>query len=63
MLFQQTQMAEQQAETEVTKDRLANLEQEEVELRTNVKRLETHLNKYVPTSSIKELQVTEFLCN
>lgn len=56
-------MAEQQAETEVTKDRLANLEQEEVELRTNVKRLETHLNKYVPTSSIKELQVTEFLCN
>lgn len=63
MLFQQTQMAEQQVETEVTKNRLANLEQEDVELMANVKRLETHLNNYVLTSSIKELQVTELLCN
>lgn len=63
MLFQQTQMAEQQVETEVTKNRLANLEQEDVELMANVKRLETHLNNYVPTSSIKELQVTELPCN
>lgn len=63
MLFQQTQMAEQQVETEVTKNRLANLEQEDVELMASVKRLETHLNNYVPTSSIKELQVMELPCN
>lgn len=63
MLFQQTQMAEQQVETEVTKNRLANLEQEDVQLMANVKRLETHLNNHVPTSSIKELQVTELPCN
>lgn len=63
MLFQQTQMAEQQVETEVTKNRLANLEQEDVELMANVKTLETHLNTYVPTSSIKELQVPELPCN
>lgn len=63
MLFQQTQMAEQQVETEVTKNRLANLEQEDVQLMANVKRLETRLNNYVPTSSIKELQVTKLPCN
>lgn len=63
MPFQQTQMAEQQVETKVTKNRLANLEQKDVELVANVRRLETHLNNYVPTSSIKELQVTEFPWN
>lgn len=59
MLFQQTQMAEQQVEAEVTKNRLANLEQDDAELMANVKTLETHLNNYVPTSSIKELQVAQ----
>lgn len=63
MLFQQTQMAEQQAETKVTKDMLASLVQEEVELMTNVKRLETQLSNYMPASSITELQVMELLCN
>lgn len=63
MLFQQTQVAEQQAETTVTKDRLASLVQEELELMTNVKRLETHLSNYMVASSITELQVMEPLCN
>lgn len=57
MLFRQTQMAEQQVETEATKTRLANLERDDVELTASVKTLETQLNRYVPTSSIKELQV------
>lgn len=56
-------MAEQQAKTEMTKDRLARMEQEEVELMTKVKRLELHVNSYVPMSSIKELQVAEIKCN
>lgn len=56
-------MAEQQAETKVTKDRLASLVQEEAELVTNVKEVEARLSNYVPTSSIKELQVMELLCN
>lgn len=63
MPFQQAQMAEQQAETKVTKDRLASLVQEEVELIKNVKRLETDLSNYMQASSITELQVMELLCN
>lgn len=63
MLFQQTQMAEQQAETKVTKDMLESLVQEEAELMKNVKRLERHLSNYMPASSITELQVMELLCN
>lgn len=49
-------MAKQQAETKMTKDWLAGMEQEEVALRTKVKKLETYVNT---SSSIKELQVTE----
>lgn len=51
-------MAKQQAQTMMTKDWLASVEQEEAELKTKVRRLEMHLNNAVPTS-IKELQVTE----
>lgn len=51
----QDQMAKQQAQTEMTKDWLASMEQEEVELGTKVRRLETYLNNFFP-SSIKELQ-------
>lgn len=51
----QAQMATQQAETKKTKDWLANLEQEEVELKTKVERLEKHLKNSLPTS-IRELQ-------
>ncbi|XP_073350441.1 angiopoietin-like protein 8 [Pagrus major] len=51
----QAQMAEQQAQTKKTKDRLTGMEQEEVELKTKVKKLEAYLNDSVPTS-IKELQ-------
>ncbi|XP_071326074.1 angiopoietin-like protein 8 [Trachinotus anak] len=51
----QDQMAKQQAQTKMTKDWLASVEQEEVELETKVRRLEMHLNNSVPTS-IKELQ-------
>lgn len=58
MLFWQAQMAEQQAQTKMTKDCLASMEQEEAELETKVKRLETYLNNSAPTR-IKELQVTE----
>ncbi len=50
-------MAEQQAQTRMTKDRLAGTEQEEVELMTKVKRLEMYLNNSEPTSA-KELKVT-----
>lgn len=59
MLFPQTQMAEQQVQTEATKDRLADLERDGVELTASVRTLETQLNRYVPTSSIKELQVAQ----
>ena len=49
-------MAEQQAETKTTKDWLAGMEQEEVELTTEVKKLEMFLNTKL---GIRELQVTE----
>ncbi|XP_049924621.1 uncharacterized protein angptl8 [Epinephelus moara] len=49
----QAQMAKQQAETKMTKDWLAGMEQEEVVLRTKVKKLETYVDT---SSSIKELQ-------
>lgn len=58
MLFWQAQMAKQQAQTEMTKDWLTSVEQEEGELKTKVKSLEIYLNNSAPTS-IKELQVTE----
>lgn len=58
MLFWQAQMAKQLAETMTTKDWLARVEQEEVELKTKVKRMEMYLNNANP-SSIKELQVTQ----
>ena len=58
MLFWQVQMAEQQAQTKKTKDWLTGIEQEDVQLKTKVKKLEMYLNNSVPTS-IKELQVTE----
>ncbi|XP_070778884.1 angiopoietin-like protein 8 [Enoplosus armatus] len=51
----QDQLVKQQTQTKMTKDWLANMEQEEVELKTKVKRLEMYLNNSVPTS-IKELQ-------
>ncbi|XP_063759724.1 uncharacterized protein angptl8 isoform X2 [Eleginops maclovinus] len=47
----QAQMAKQQAQTKLTKDWLASVEQEEVELKTKVKKLEMYLN-----TNIKELQ-------
>lgn len=50
-------MAKQQTQTKMTKDWLARMEQEEVELKTKVKRLEVYLNNFVPTN-MKELQVT-----
>ncbi|KAK1877905.1 Angiopoietin-like protein 8 [Dissostichus eleginoides] len=49
----QAQMAKQQAQTKMTKDWLASVEQEEVELQTKVKKLEMYLNTII---SIKELQ-------
>ncbi|KAM4598725.1 uncharacterized protein angptl8 [Polymixia lowei] len=52
----QVQMAGLQAQTEVTKNRLASVEQEEAELKTKVENLETYLNNPIPTR-IKELQV------
>ncbi|XP_044036540.1 uncharacterized protein angptl8 [Siniperca chuatsi] len=51
----QAQMAKQQAQTKMTKDWLASMEKEEVELKTKVKRLEMYLNNSVPTN-IKQLQ-------
>lgn len=51
-------MVKQQAQTKMTKDWLASVEEEEMELKTKVKRLETYLNNSAP-SSIKELQVTQ----
>ncbi|XP_035852590.1 uncharacterized protein si:dkey-114l24.2 isoform X1 [Sander lucioperca] len=49
----QAQMAKQQAQTKTTKDWLASMEQEVVELKTKVKKLEMYLNTNI---SIKELQ-------
>ncbi|XP_060945419.1 uncharacterized protein angptl8 [Limanda limanda] len=51
----QAQMAKQQDQTVMTKDWLASMEQQEVELKTKVRRLEMYLNNFAPTS-IKELQ-------
>ncbi|KAM9843457.1 uncharacterized protein angptl8 [Aulostomus maculatus] len=51
----QAQMAKQQAQTKTAKDWLANIEQEEVELKTKVKSMEVYLNNTFPTS-VKELQ-------
>lgn len=51
-------MVKQQAQTKMTKDWLAGVEEEEIELKTKVRRLETFLDDSAP-SSIKELQVTE----
>ncbi|XP_051243804.1 uncharacterized protein angptl8 [Dicentrarchus labrax] len=52
----QAQMVEQQAQTKVTKDWLASMEQEDVALKTKVKKLEMYLSNSVPTTNIKELQ-------
>ncbi|KAK5884799.1 hypothetical protein CesoFtcFv8_018585 [Champsocephalus esox] len=49
----QAQMAKQRAQINMTKDWLASVEQEEVELQTKVKKLEMYLNTSI---SIKELQ-------
>ncbi|XP_034750114.1 uncharacterized protein si:dkey-114l24.2 [Etheostoma cragini] len=49
----QAQMSKQKAQTKTTKDWLASMEQEEVELKTKVKKLEMYLNTNI---SIKELQ-------
>lgn len=51
----QDQMAKQEAQTRMTRDWLARIEQEEEQLRTKVKRLDTYLNNSFFTS-IKELQ-------
>lgn len=51
-------MVKQQSQTKMTKDWLANVEQEETELKTKVKRLEMYIANSAP-SSIKELQVTK----
>ncbi|XP_042247835.1 uncharacterized protein angptl8 isoform X3 [Thunnus maccoyii] len=51
----EAQMAKQQAQTTMTKDWLARMEQEEVELATKVRRVEMNLNNLFP-SNIKELQ-------
>lgn len=50
-------MAKQQAQTKMTKDWLASVEQEEADLKTKVKRLEMYINNSAPT--VKELQVRE----
>ncbi|XP_037333371.2 uncharacterized protein angptl8 isoform X2 [Pungitius pungitius] len=52
-VIQRLQMAEQRAQTKMTKDCLASLEQEEAELKTKVQKLEMYLHTNV---SIKELQ-------
>lgn len=49
-------MAKQQAQTKTTIDWLASIEQEEVELKTKVTKLEMYVNTKM---SIKELQVPE----
>ncbi|XP_034394381.1 uncharacterized protein si:dkey-114l24.2 [Cyclopterus lumpus] len=53
MQLLQAQMAKQQAQTKMAKDRLGRMEQEEAELKTKVKKLELYLNTNM---SIKELQ-------
>lgn len=58
MLLWQAQMAEQQAQTRMTKDWLAGMEQEEAELQTKVRRLEMYVNSSAP-GSITELQVPD----
>lgn len=50
-------MAEQQARTRMTKERLAGVEQEEAELHAKVKRLEMSVDSSAP-GRVKELQVT-----
>lgn len=55
-------MAKEHAQTKMTKDWLASMEQEDVELNTKVKMLEMYINNSVPTS-IKELQVFRVLGN
>lgn len=56
MLFWQAQMVKQQAQTKMTNDWLANMEEEEMELKTKVKTMEMYINNSAP-SSIKELKV------
>lgn len=51
----QDQMAKQEAQTKMTRDWLARIEQEEEQLRTKVKALDTYLSNSYSTS-IKELQ-------
>lgn len=51
-------MAQQQARTRVTTERLAGVEREEAELRTKVKRLEMCVDGSAP-GSVKELQVPD----
>lgn len=50
-------MAEQQAQTRMTKDWLAGMEQEEAELQTKVRRLEMYVSS--APGSITELQVPD----
>lgn len=56
MLFWQTQMAGMHAQAELTKGKLTQVEQEEVELKKKVANLETYLKHALPTRII-ELQV------
>ncbi|XP_072298274.1 uncharacterized protein angptl8 [Eucyclogobius newberryi] len=51
----QDQMAKQEAQTSMTRDWLAHIEQEEEQLRAKVKRLDSYLNTALLTS-IRELQ-------
>lgn len=51
----QDQMAKQEAQTKMTREWLAHIEQEEEQLRTKVKTLDTYLSNSLPTS-VKELQ-------
>lgn len=51
-------MAEQQAQTRMTKDWLTGMEQEEAELQTKVRRLEMYVNSSAP-GSITEMQVPD----
>ncbi|XP_054596107.1 angiopoietin-like protein 8 [Nothobranchius furzeri] len=51
----QAQMAKQQAQTQLTKDRLSSMEQEEEQLKTKVKRLEMLMDDPVH-GSIRELK-------
>ncbi|XP_078124818.1 angiopoietin-like protein 8 [Sander vitreus] len=50
----QAQMAKQQAQTKTTKDWLASMEQEVVELKTKVKKLEMYLNTNISIKELKE---------